>query len=39
VSGEIDLMVLIGGMEEQAAIQWDRSMWMRKGGDRIFERR
>jgi hypothetical protein len=29
-------MVLIGGAEEQAAIQWERSMWLRKGGDGIL---
>jgi hypothetical protein len=27
VVGELDLMVLIGGSEEWAAIQWERSMW------------
>jgi hypothetical protein len=31
-------MVLIGGAEEQTAIQWDRSMWLRKGGDGILRR-
>jgi hypothetical protein len=31
-------MVLIGGggVEERAAIQWERSMWLRKGGDGFF---
>jgi hypothetical protein len=28
-------MVLIGGAEEWAAIQWERSMWLRKGGGGI----
>jgi hypothetical protein len=27
-------MVLIGRVEERAAIQWERSMWLRKGGDK-----
>jgi hypothetical protein len=39
VSGEIDLMGLIGGAEEQAAIQWERSMWLRKGGGGILRGR
>jgi hypothetical protein len=26
-------MVLKGGVEEQAAIQWEMSMWLRKRGD------
>jgi hypothetical protein len=39
VSDEVDLMVLIGGVEERAAIQCERSMWLRKGGDGISERR
>jgi hypothetical protein len=26
-------MVLIGGVEEQAATQWDKSMLLRKRGD------
>jgi hypothetical protein len=30
VGGELDLMVLIGGAEERADIQWEKSMWMRK---------
>jgi hypothetical protein len=31
------MMVLIGGAEEQAAIQWEKSPWQRKGGDeKIF---
>jgi hypothetical protein len=34
VGGKVDLMVLIGGVEEQATIQWERSIWLRKGGDR-----
>jgi hypothetical protein len=29
-------MVLIGGAEDRAAFQWERSMWLRKGGDRFF---
>jgi hypothetical protein len=32
VSGEIDLMALIGGAEEWAAIEWERSLQLRKGG-------
>jgi hypothetical protein len=36
VFDKVDSMVLIGGMEEQAAIQWVRSMWLRKGGDGFF---
>jgi hypothetical protein len=31
VGGELDLMVLIGEVEEQAAIQWE-SMWLQKKG-------
>jgi hypothetical protein len=27
VGDELDLMMLIGGAEEWAAIQWERSMW------------
>jgi hypothetical protein len=27
---EFDLMKLIGGVEEQAATQWENSMWFRK---------
>jgi hypothetical protein len=38
LSGKIDMMVPIGVAEELAAIQWDRSMWLRKGDDN-FERR
>jgi hypothetical protein len=34
-----DLMVLIGGAEKWAAIQWKKSMWLKKGGDGNFERR
>jgi hypothetical protein len=41
VGGELDLMVLIGGTEERAAIQWEKSMWkmfeghvVRKRGDK-----
>jgi hypothetical protein len=36
VGGELDLMVLIGGMEEWAAIQLEKSMWLRKIGDEKF---
>jgi hypothetical protein len=36
VGGEKDLMVLIGGSEERTAIQWEKSMWMRKRGDEFF---
>jgi hypothetical protein len=32
-------MVLIGGAEEQVAIQWERSIWLRKGDDGIFDRK
>jgi hypothetical protein len=28
VGGELDLIVLAGGAEEQAAIQWKKSMWL-----------
>jgi hypothetical protein len=36
VSDKVDLIMLIGGVEveEQAAIQWERSMWLIKGGDK-----
>jgi hypothetical protein len=35
--GELDLIVLIGGAEERAAIKWEKSMEMRKrGGEKIF---
>jgi hypothetical protein len=30
--GELDLMVLIGGAEERAAIQLEMSTWLRKRG-------
>jgi hypothetical protein len=33
VGGDLDLMLLIGGTEERAAIQWEMSMWLRKRGD------
>jgi hypothetical protein len=33
VRGELYLMVLIGGTEERAAIQWEMSAWLRKRGD------
>jgi hypothetical protein len=33
VGGKFDLMVLIGGLEERAAIHWDMSMLLRKRGD------
>jgi hypothetical protein len=37
VGGELELMVLIGGAEEWAAIRLEKSMWLRKGGDeKIF---
>jgi hypothetical protein len=29
VGGELDLTVLIGGAEERAAIQWEKSMALR----------
>jgi hypothetical protein len=32
----MDLMVLIGGAEEWAAIQWEKSVWLRKRGDEKF---
>jgi hypothetical protein len=31
-------MFLIGGGEEWATVQWERSMWLGKGVDGIFER-
>jgi hypothetical protein len=38
VRGKLDLMVLIGGAEEWAAIQWEKSMWLRKRSDKkLFE--
>ncbi|KDR11802.1 Tubulin alpha-4A chain [Zootermopsis nevadensis] len=37
VSGDINLMGLVGGVEEWAAVQWERSMWLRKGGVDILE--
>jgi hypothetical protein len=36
VDGKLDLMVLIGGMEEQTAIQLEMSMWLRKRDDENF---
>jgi hypothetical protein len=36
VSDEVDLIVLIGGAEEHAAIQWGRSMCLSDGGDGIL---
>jgi hypothetical protein len=33
VGGELELMVLIGGAEERAAIQWEKSMTLWKRGD------
>jgi hypothetical protein len=36
VGGDLDLMVLIGGAEERAAIQLAISTWMKKRGDKIF---
>jgi hypothetical protein len=33
VGGRLDLTVLIGGAEEWAAVQWEKSMWLRKRGD------
>jgi hypothetical protein len=33
IGGELGLMVLIGGAEERAAIQWEKSIWLRKKGD------
>jgi hypothetical protein len=33
VSGKWDIMNLIGGVEERAAIQLVISMWLRKRGD------
>jgi hypothetical protein len=32
VGGELDLMALIGGAELWAAIQWEKSTWLRKRG-------
>jgi hypothetical protein len=36
VGGELYLMVLIGGAEERAAIQREKSTWLRKLGDENF---
>jgi hypothetical protein len=36
VGGVLNLMVLIGGAEERAAIQWAMSTWLRKRGGEIF---
>jgi hypothetical protein len=36
IGGELDLMVLIGGAEERAAIQWEKITWLRKTGSGIF---
>jgi hypothetical protein len=36
VGGKINLMVLIGGAEEQAAIQWDRNMCLTKESDGVL---
>jgi hypothetical protein len=33
---QTDLMVLIQGAEEQTTIQWENSLWLRKGDDRIM---
>jgi hypothetical protein len=33
VGGELDLMVLIGGVEVCAAIQQEMSTWLRERGD------
>jgi hypothetical protein len=29
-------ILFIDGVEEQAAIQWEKSMWLRKRGDEKF---
>jgi hypothetical protein len=33
VGGKLDLLVLIGGVGEEATIQWERNMWLRSEGD------
>jgi hypothetical protein len=38
VSSEIELMVLIGGAKEEAAIQWERSIWLGQGGDHMLHK-
>jgi hypothetical protein len=36
VDGELDLMVLFGGVEERAAIHLEMNMWLKERGDDIF---